>query len=268
MNEQLRYSEWIDQYHDGEMDEVAVKEFESELVSNPRLAFEFELDNDLSAALSDTEVLDFRATLMEAQKEFKENQSKKGIIRPITRKYWYAAASIVVLLIVAGSIFLLRPSGYSNEKLFSMYYDSGESMTISRTGGANVVEALLQFQNKNFDEACVLFSELLSADPSNIALQYYCGISNMEIQQFNRSAELFQSIIDQGNSIYYENAEWYLGLSYLVTDQTELAKEQFNIIANDEGHDFKKDAESILQKLSKNENTNFLNKILFFVLPF
>jgi len=269
MNEQLRYSERIEHYFEGELDEIAMRDLESEMDSNPRLAFEFKLEKDLNDALEDTEVLDFRATLIEAQEDFKKDQSGKGVIRPLTRKYWYAAASVIILLIVAGSILLLKPSGYSNEKLYAMYYDSGESISITRAGGANVVEALLQFQNKNFAEASVLFTELMKNDPDNIALKYYSGISNMEIKDYSESVSLFGDIIKEGNTLYKDNAEWYLGLSYLVTDKTEKAREQFEMIAENEDHDFNKDAKSILQKMAKNSSdTNFLNKILFFVLPF
>jgi tetratricopeptide (TPR) repeat protein len=150
-----------------------------------------------------------------------------------------------------------------------MYFDTDESIGISRAGGTNVVEALLQFQNKNFKEACTLFTELMENDPDNLAIQYYCGISNMEISEYSNSIELFSGILKHGNSLYHDNAEWYLGLSYLITNENEKAKKQFEEIASDEGHDFNEDAKSILQKMAKSDSKdNFLNKILFFVLPF
>ena len=43
----VKYTQWIDSYVDGELDEAGRKNFEAELTSNRELALEFQLENDL-----------------------------------------------------------------------------------------------------------------------------------------------------------------------------------------------------------------------------
>jgi tetratricopeptide (TPR) repeat protein len=164
---------------------------------------------------------------------------------------------------------LLGPQDYSNEKLFQMYYTSGESVGISRSGNTNVVEALLQYQKGNYQEACLLFTELLREDPGNAAISYYCGISNIETGDYDDAIRLFEEILKNGNTLYIEYAQWYLGLSYLVKERNEEAVELFKTIAAEEGHYYQEDAKSLLDKIENSiMNKNIINKILFFVLPF
>jgi NADH pyrophosphatase NudC (nudix superfamily) len=124
MIKKLKYSEWIEQYNEGELDDVQVKEFESELSSNTELAFEYDLDKDLTKAISEAEIVDFRKILNEVQDEVNQTRESGAKLLHLARKYWYAAASIILIIAIAGSVLLLGPQDYSNEKLFQMYYTS------------------------------------------------------------------------------------------------------------------------------------------------
>jgi TolA-binding protein len=98
---------------------------------------------------------------------------------------------------------------------------------------------------------------------------YYCGISNIEIKNFPKAAQMFESIIQDNENLYVENAEWYLGLTYLAEGQVEKAQGIFNNIAASPDHYYSKDAKSILEKILKNEHSKkFLNNLFFLILPF
>ena len=140
----VKYTEWIDEYMEGLLDEKASSEFEHELKTNSQLAMEYNLEKDIDLALQDNDILDFRAICIEAEQEVKLMHSGGAKVVQIARKYWYAAASVVLIALIAGGILLLQPGSYSNEKLFKMYYKSGD-IGIKRSGSVNMVEALISY---------------------------------------------------------------------------------------------------------------------------
>jgi tetratricopeptide (TPR) repeat protein len=265
----VRYTEWIDSYIGKELDEAAKKKFELELSINQDLAVEYHLDLDLEKILSQQDLLDFRAKCILSQNELNLSTRKFVKVVQFTRKYWYAAASILLIAIVAGSLILLNPGGYSPEKLFKMYYKSGESIGVSRSGKGNMVEALLLFSKNDYQAADILFDKILAKDPRNFAVMYYSGISNIEMKNYPKAIQMFETIIADKDNLYIENADWYLGLSYLASDNLEQASKVFSTIAETPGHYYTKDAKSILEKISKSEkNKKFLNNLFFLILPF
>jgi len=265
----VKYTEWIDSYVEGELDSAGRKKFENELSINRDLALEYQLEKDLEITLGQEDLLDFRAKCMLAQDELNLSSKKFVKVVQFTRKYWYAAASIFLIALITGGLILLNPGGYSSEKLFKMYYKSGETIGMSRSGNVNMVEALRYFSKNDFQAAESLFSIILANDPKNIAVMYYSGISNIEIKNYPKAIQLFESIIRDGDNLYTENAEWYLGLTHLAAGELGQADIIFKNISATPDHYYIDDAKSILEKIEKSEkNKKFLNNLFFLILPF
>jgi hypothetical protein len=265
----MRYTEWIDNYVDGDMDETGRRNFEAELAINKNLAFEYRLDKDIQDVLSQEDLLDLRAKCFDAQQELNLSSRKLARVVQLTRKYWYAAASVLLIVLITGGLFLLNPGGYSPEKLFKMYYKSGETIGVSRSGNENMVEALRCFSRNDFHSAGLLFDKILINDPQNFAVMFYSGISNIELKDYSKASLMFEAIIQNGDNLYIENAEWYLGLSRLAAGKLTEAENSFTKIAHSPDHYYAKDAKSILGKIDKSEkNKKFLNNLFFLILPF
>ena len=265
----MTYTEWIDNYVDGDLSEAGRKQFEAELTVNRELAFEYRLEQDLQKVLGQEDILDLRSKCFEAQQEVNLATKKLAKVIQITRKYWYAAASILLIGLIAGSFFLLNPGNYSPEKLFKMYYKSGETIGVSRSGNDNMVEALRYFSRNDYQNANVLFGKILENDPANFAVMYYTGISNIELKNYSKAIQMFESIISNDDNLYIENAEWYLGLSHLASGEVLKAEDIFKVIAASPDHYYANEAQSILEKIGKSEkNKNILNNLFFLILPF
>jgi len=263
------YTEWIDSYVEGELDDDSRKSFEAELLENRDLSFEYNLEKDMRKILSQEDLLDLRAKCKSAQNELNLSEKKLVKVIHIARKYWYAAASIVLIAIITGGMLLFNPGVYTPEKLFKMYYKSGETIGVLRSGNVNMVEALRYFSKNDFKNAESLFSEILVNEPQNIAVIYYAGISNIEIKSYAKASRMFEKIITHGDNLYTENAEWYLGLSNLAAGKIEQADDIFKVIAASPDHYYSDDAKSILEKIGKNEkNKKILNNLFFLILPF
>lgn len=251
MTKNLKYSQLIEKFIAGEMNEDELRWFSKELQFNTELSTELKLDKDLDKILVDEDIVEFQRKLVSVFKESKETRVPK-IVRMQPQKWQLAvAATIAVLMIIGGSLLFTQQRSYTPEKLFSMYYDSDKSIELTRSGNANIVEAVLKFQQKDFQGASLLFAEILDNDPTNMAVWFYNGVSYIETGRINDATMAFKYIVDNKKNLYVEHAGWYLGLCYLKDEQIDFAVEQFHKIAVDPNNYHQKEAERILEKLGR-----------------
>jgi len=252
MTRKLKYSRLIERFIAGEMNEDELRWFGKELQTNAELSGELKLDKDLDNILLDEDVVEFRRKLISVFNESKQREATTKIVRMQPRRWQLAAAAaIAVLMIAGGALLLTQQRSYTAEKLFSMYYDTDRTIELTRSGNANIVEAILKFQQKDFQGASLLFAEILDKDSSNIAVWFYNGISYIETNRIDDAVKAFRYIVEDKNNLYVEHAEWYLGLCYLKNEQIDFAVEQFRKIADDQKNYHNKEANKILEKLGR-----------------
>lgn len=252
MTNKLKYSQLIERFIAGEMKEDELRWFGKELQSNAELSAELKLDKDIDNILLDEDVVEFRRKLISVFNESKQQEATPKIIRMQPRRWQMAAAAVIAVLVIAGGALLMtQQRSYTAEKLFSMYYDSEGTIELTRSGNANIVEAILKFQQRDYQGASLLFAEILDKDSSNIAVWFYNGISYIETNRIDDAIKAFRYIIEDRNNLYVEHAEWYLGLCYLKNGQIDFAVEQFHMIAADQQNYHYKDADKILEKLGR-----------------
>lgn len=250
MTRKLKYSRLIERFIAGEMNEDELRWFRKELQFNTELSTELKLEKELDKIFLDEDVIELRSKLVSIYNESKQSTAPK-IVKMQPRRWQLAiAAAVAILMITGGSLLFTQQRSYTPEKLFSMYYDSDKSIEITRSGNANIVEAVLKFQQKDFQGASLLFAEILDRDSSNMAVWFYNGISYIETGRIEDATKAFQYIINDKKNLYVEHAEWYLGLCYLKNEQIDFAVNQFKSIAIGQNY-HKKEAEKILEKLGR-----------------
>jgi len=248
MKNKLRHSATIEHYLANEMKPVERLAFIKELRSNPDLAMELKLSENIDSALRRDDILDLRQKLINTIEANRVVKDDAVIVRPNVRKWWYAAAAMLVLCAVAATLYLQNPGRISNDSLFNQYYTSENIIDLTR-GDQNIVEAVITFQQKDFRKASVLFKNILDKDNENIAVWFYYGISNIETSNFDNSIKAFNVIIKQNDNLYIEHAEWYLGLCYLKNNQKNKAIEQFVTVSSNLDNFHQQEAKNILEKL-------------------
>ncbi len=248
MKNPINYSVSIEQYLANELVPPKRLAFSKELQSNPELANALKLSQSIDSALERDDIIDLRRKLIAAINAGRVVKEEVPVVRMYTRKWWYAAASMLVLCAVAATLYMQTPRNISNDSLFSQYYNS-ENIVDQTRGDQNIVEAVIKFQQKDFIKASVLFKSILDKDNSNIAVWFYYGISNIETQNYENSIKAFKTIIEQNDNLYIEHAEWYLGLCYLKNNQKDKAIEQFAGVASNPENFHRQEAKNILEKL-------------------
>ena len=250
MTTSLKHSATIEQFLGNEMTPAERAAFKMELLTDQDLAEELKLSEYIDSAIIRDDIIELRRKIIAAGKANKEIKSGIPLIRMNTRKWWFAAASVLVLGALCAILYLQTKRNLSNDELFSEYYNS-ENIVDQTRGDENMVEAVIKFQQKDFDKASRLFRGMLDKDNSNIAVWFYYGISSIETKNYGNSINAFITIINQKDNLYVEHAEWFLALCYLKNNQISKATGQFQIVASNPDNFHRQEAIGILDKLQQ-----------------
>jgi tetratricopeptide (TPR) repeat protein len=248
MKNNFKHSTSIEQYLSDEMDSVETLAFRKDIKNNSEMNQEFKLSQAIDSALRQDDIIDLRQKLINAINASKVVNKEIKTVQLHTRKWWYAAASLLALCAISATRFWQTNRLTTTDNLFSQYYNS-ENVVDQTRGDENIVEAVMKFQQKDFRSASVLFKRILDKDNSNIAVWFYYGISNIETNNYDNSIKAFNTIINQNDNLYIEHAEWYLGLCYLKSNLKEKAIDQFMVVASNPDNFHRQEAKEILEKL-------------------
>jgi len=249
----MNYFRQIDRYLDGVMGPDEKERFENEIKKNDALRAEIELQKKIARAIGDKEILSLESQLDKIYHENYRSVSRLIRVTPRTKKIvaYISGVAAAILIISIISAILLKKSTSAAE-LYAEYYQPAAFNMSFRTA-ENVVDndlrsAMILYEKKEYDKAIELFENILEGDESRIGLNLYSGISHMEINEYAEANVNFKKIIDHKANAFFESAEWYLGLCYLMTDEKEKAEEIFVEIAGKDGY-YKKEAKRILKML-------------------
>ncbi len=249
-----RKIEEIDQYLNTELSEEELASFETEMSNNPDLVAEIDLYKEIDKAVQETEIMNLRAKLENIGKDIvKEKRKERSFVTrlPKTRvAIATVAASLMLLLSITGLI--SRNRSASNTELYSQYYESYEATGIFRSGDAivdnKISQGLHQFNAQKYDEALTLFNEVLATDESNPVANFYTAMALQQKGEFDQAVDTYKKVIKAGSNLFMEQAEWYIGLCYLQTDNRKKAYSQFKRLAESESY-YSEKATAILRKI-------------------
>lgn len=234
-----RTVEEIDSYLNEELDEETMALFEDELMYNSGLVADLNFHKEVDKAVSETDVMTLRENLRNISREQHDQAKEKlGIAAPKTKiLFWYAAASVIVLMVVFTS--LMRSRSYSSQQLYANYYQpykSGESVSrsaLSSYNGLNI--ALREINQGKYKDALESMSMIQAKERDGYSINFYSGVAYQELGEYKRAISSFSEVVHHGDNLLVEQSEWYIGLCYLKVDERQKALEQFRLIASRKG---------------------------------
>jgi tetratricopeptide (TPR) repeat protein len=240
----------IEMYLDGELNHQESHSFQKSLLEDPELAKEFKLRNEVNQAILDEDIADLRRLLDRIHK--KHTSEKHNPVYRIYSKHkalFSGIAATLLALIIFGGILIFSEKKISNENLFNNYYSSDDAVIISRSSANSgnelvIKDALLAYQEKNYQKTI----QLLSDFNQNSLANYYLGLAYLETGETENAIGIFKQLIENNDNLFVEQSEWYLGLCYLKTNQMDKAKDVFENIANSENI-FKTKALEVLRNM-------------------
>jgi len=245
----IDFSYFIERYNAGEMSEAEKQWFQKELEGNEKLRNEVSLRKRTDDILKNQNVISLRSKLSRIENQRKEvTQSSKDSKKTTYIRY----AAVFAGLILIGSITLFSGMNLSSEKIMKHYYKVYEPPTNQRSAqsgaDADFTLALEFYNTHDYENAAILFNKVLDNKPNDMRTVLLKGVSNFEEKKYPDAKQSFGKVINDKNNLYIDQAQWYLALCYLNTDETEKAKQLFKIIGKEDGI-YKNDAKKIIRGL-------------------
>jgi tetratricopeptide (TPR) repeat protein len=122
----------------------------------------------------------------------------------------------------------------------------------SSTADQTLNSAMQKFDNQEYEAALNLFSEVISKDQNNMAGHFYAGVALQETGKYQNAIQQYQAVIINKDNLFIEQAQWYIALCYLQTNENKKAYKQFRNIADNQGF-YQEKAQAILKKMEYSE---------------
>ncbi len=159
----------------------------------------------------------------------------------------FSAAALIAALFV---IKTLAPSN-NPEDIYSDFYKPLNAYTSITRNSANTVDpfsnAVEKYKQGQFQVAGAMFSDLIYEDPSNISYRFFSGLSQMELDNYEQSIQLFSEVISK-NGEFQKEAKWYLSLSYIKTNNLQKASVLLNELSQEKGY-YQSLAQDLLERM-------------------
>jgi len=248
--------EELESYIHSELSSEELASFEAELTSNQKLMDEIELIKNIDLALSETDVMQLRNNLQNIAGEIAANKqterSFSGKLKAKRIVLSTVAASLILLLGITGIMSRQSSQDDIYQKFYNRYEATGIVRSANLTANKTLSEALQKFEDQDYNAALDLFSEVISRDQNNMVGHFYTGVSLQETGKYQNAIKEYETVIIDKDNLFTEQAEWYIGLCYLQTNENKKAYQQFKKIAKNEGF-YQQKALTILSKIKHSE---------------
>jgi hypothetical protein len=233
--------EQIEDFISGSLEGENLELFRAELNENADLKAEVALRRNIDMAVGEKDILNLRDKLLNVQDEVKDKEIKSLI--PETKVYqmnwWRAGVAVAVLLFAFGSI----------NQTYNKYYEQPEwapQRSVSADLGF-LHQANGHFVNGEYEKALVLYDKAINENDEKFVFQFYKAASLQNLERFEEAIPQYSKVIEHGDNMFVEEAEWYKALCYLKLERKDLAKEQLVAIINRNGY-YANNAKAILKR--------------------
>lgn len=238
----------IENWLGGHADRSAQDWLIDEMKKDAALAREVTLRRKTDEILSDREVINLRHKLTAIEMR---RRNAGTVRRTVIRSARYAAAVALIAILSTALYLTLRPSDSPGE-LYSANYSRYESPGAVRSAISSentlMENAIASYAAREYDKAIVYLEQLINTGQEDMESVFMHGMANMEVRNYPVASGSFTRVIDHNDNLYLEDAAWYLGLCYMMTDNKDKAVRQFSTIASS-GSRYSKQAARLVRRL-------------------
>jgi tetratricopeptide (TPR) repeat protein len=243
------FSYLIERHIAGEMSDAEEQWFLKELDGNEKLRNEVNLRKRTDEILKNRNVMSLRNKLSEIEKTRSEVIKTSGSSKKST---FIKYAAVIAGVALIGSITLFSGKHLSNDEILKRYYKAYEPPTSQRSANsetdADFTLALEFYNTRDYEKAAILFNKVLENKPNDMQTVLLKGVSNFEEKKYPEAKQSFNKVIDNKDNLYIDQAQWYLSLCYLNTDENDKAIQLLKVIVKENGN-YKKEANKIIREL-------------------
>jgi len=209
--------------------------FDKRLGSEPDLKQEFEV---MKSIFQSAEMSGMEKMKMNFEDIHKRNfeSSKQTSAKTISINKMLKWAAIALLLIIPSMtlwILNLQNNDITQDELYATYFEPTELELTYRGDESNKTLQNLQelFNAKDYQNFITQLDSYDSSGSDLAVLTLAKGQANLELNNFASAEENFKALLD--NPLFADQANWYLGLTYVKQKKTKEALEYLNSINKD-----------------------------------
>jgi len=227
--------ETLDKYLKGELDEDEKTALEARLKQDPKLYDEYILQKALQEGVKSygREKMKGHLHALEQGEHPKFYWAKK-----VKHENWYQYMgwAAAVLIVVAASVLLLNQP---TETIFDRYYEPYPNYEADIQRGASpddYAAAFIAYERADYKEAKDRLKSLLVDDPDNAAINFYLASAYLASDEADSALQHFETVRQQPDSPYFEQAYWYLALANLKLEREEEARKYLKYLVGHQGY--------------------------------
>lgn len=240
----------IEEFIDGSLEGENLEEFRAELEINTDLKAEVALRKNVESSVGESDIMSLRDKLMQTKKDVESKELKSIVPDPKVQKlqWWKIGAAVVVVMFAFAG--LLKNEIGSSSNIYDSFYQSPEwSPQRSVTADLSYLkEANIHFVNGEYEKAIPLYNEAISKTREKYVYHFYKGASLQNLEKFEQAIPEYSKVIDHGDNMFIEEAEWYKSLCYIKLGEKDKAKKQLLAIIDRKGF-YEQDAKAVLRKI-------------------
>ncbi|WP_075348761.1 tetratricopeptide repeat protein [Algoriphagus marinus] len=232
----------LEDYLDGNLSGDALSAFENRLKEE---ALWKEKLSQVMILREGIERVAMKSQLEEFHQGLASKQSQHRFLN--TRWIWTAAASLFIV-ITAGVGFWSGWFDSSSERLFTAYYakDPGLTSMMSDSEDYEFDRGMIEYKSGEYAKSLEFWKPLLDLSPKNDTLLYFVAMDYLQLESLDEGKLLLEQVILDGNSLFVQDANWYLGLIKIKEHKYQEAIFYLNASDRDE-------AEGLISKLQEME---------------
>ena len=242
----------IEDFIDGMLEEDLLMEFNAELKENTDLMAEVSLRNHINKAIGESDILSLRAKLAHARKE-SEKKEVKSILMPQfdlkSTRFWRNSVAMIIVLV--GLMGALNTGLQSVDKTYNKYFDTptwASERSINTSSVDEYQKVRQYFAEEDYTKTIELLEHTTTTPQEAFVKNFYLALSYQNLNQYDKAIEAYTRVIDHGDNLFIEEAEWYKSLCYLKLNQKNKAKNELLAVIERKGH-YENDAKAIVRKL-------------------
>lgn len=217
----------IDDYLSGLLNKNEETKINTTISNNMELAKDLQFQQEVFEAIRDERKREIRKTLNQIHRK----NTQRRNLNIYSWKLQAVAAAFVVLIVSGGLLgSFLTNNTTANQSLYAEYFNPETSLLSVRSHEAidsNLKEGMYYFEQGEFEKAISIFQ----IEPNDLLGKLYTGFSFMKLEKYTEAEIQFIDIIKDKDNLMVDQAEWNLGLCYLVNGQSIEAKKVFKRIA-------------------------------------
>ena len=241
----------IEDFIDEVLEDELLDEFNVELNENTDLMAEVSLRKKVNESIGEKDIFSLRDELKNARENV-ESKEIKSIVPETNfsiQRMWRTSVAILIFLIgIAG---VLNNGIKTLDKVYDKYFEapnwSPERSATSELGFLQ--EGNLYYINGEYEEAVKVYDKaLINVENEKYVFNFFKGASLQNLNRYEEAITEFSKVINDGDNMFIEEAEWYKSLCYLKLGNKKIAREELMAIISRKG-DYEKDAKAILRRL-------------------